>query len=81
MKYDEFVYGKNQTEGVTSIEVDNQTAKLYLASGDILNVPNRFYILYASNYSGDLSIVTGKHLLFDFFHIRIHHISFSLLAR
>lgn len=46
MKYDSFIYGKDQTEGVVSVEVMGDKAQLFLKDGSTREMKNEYYILY-----------------------------------
>jgi len=58
MKYDPFVYGKDQTEGVTSIEIEDGKAILYTANGE-LSLPNEYYILYTDKENDNCVELNG----------------------
>jgi DNA polymerase elongation subunit (family B) len=60
VKYEPFIYGKDQTEGVVSIEIDGPKATLYTENGETVHLQNLFYILYDNNYTGDLIRLDGS---------------------
>lgn len=60
MKFDPFIYGKDQTEGVTSIEIEDAIATIYRGPNPHKFVMNEFYILYADNYTGNLVRLAGN---------------------
>jgi DNA polymerase I len=46
----DLIYGKDQTSGIVSIEVKDDSATLYLEGGVTREVPNRFWLLFAENH-------------------------------
>lgn len=64
MKYDPLLYGKDQTEHVVGIEVDNEKAYLFIerpnGDQDIKIVPNKFWILSPRNLDGKYTKLAGN---------------------
>lgn len=64
MKYDKLLYGKDQTEHITSIEVENEKAYLFIekpnGDKDIKIVQNRFWILSPTNFDGSWHRMLGN---------------------
>lgn len=62
MKYDKLIFGKNDTENIVSIEVNDDTAELFIEKdGKVtsLFVPNKFWILSNQNIKGDFVRLKG----------------------
>lgn len=64
MKYDPFIYGKDQTEGITSIEIEEgkttgSFAKIYKGKEFDVSMDNEYYILYDNDYTGNMVRLAG----------------------
>lgn len=55
----DFIYGKNHTEKVVSIEISEDVATLYLADGTKLNGKNEFYALHNEMVDNDVISLRG----------------------
>lgn len=55
-----FIYGKNQTEKVVSVEISEDVATLYLADGRRLNGQNEFYALHPDAIDDDVIALNGN---------------------
>jgi len=64
MKYDPLLYGKDQTEHIVGIEVENEKAYLFIekptGEQDIKIVPNKFWILAPTNLNGKYHRLEGN---------------------
>lgn len=59
MKYDPFIYGKNKTRGVTSVEIDGDKAVLYTDNGLSTVLPHIYFILYANKENDNCFRLNG----------------------
>lgn len=55
----QFIYGKDQTKNVISIEIDGDTAYLYKSDGTVEKRLNEYYIIYPENNADDLLELNG----------------------
>lgn len=56
----DLIYGKDQTEGIVSIEVNDDSATLFLNDGSTQEVPNRFWLLYSEKLSDKFVKLKGN---------------------
>lgn len=59
MSYDEFLYGKDQTEGVVAVEVKDNKAYLYKDDGSSEVRENEFWMLYPHKMDGQCISLQG----------------------
>lgn len=63
MKYDPFLYGKDQTEGIISIEMKNiagESRGVVHTGYETKVVPNEYFILYDQDYTGKMIRLAGN---------------------
>lgn len=55
-----FIYGKDTTQGITSVEVDGSVATIYTGDGKVTQRLNEFYIIYPQQVEEDLIALRGN---------------------
>lgn len=57
--FDPFLYGKDQTEGIVSVDVKDGKAYYYFDDGTVKTVPHTYWILYARQVDNDCIALRG----------------------